>query len=49
MANRRTFQKHLSKKASREATKIARGVVREGGKIAKGFVKGLFRALNPFR
>jgi len=49
MTNRRTFGRRLSKKASREAKQITKGVVREGKKIATGFVKGFLNVFNPFR
>jgi hypothetical protein len=49
MSNRKTFRKQLSKKATREAKKITKGVVREGGRIIAGTVKGFLGAFSPFR
>jgi hypothetical protein len=49
MSNRKSFGRRLTKKATREAAKITKGVAREGGRIATGFVKGLINVFNPFR
>jgi len=49
MPNRKSFGKKLAKKATREAARIGKGMAREGGRIATGFVKGLLNVFNPFR
>ncbi len=51
MAKRRrqTIGRKLAKKAAKEIGQIAKGVTREGVKIAAGTVKGFLNAFNPFR
>jgi hypothetical protein len=50
MATRKSsFGNKLAKKSTREAKRIAKGVFREGRKIALGATKGFLSALNPFR
>jgi hypothetical protein len=49
VANRKSFGKQLRRTAKREARLIGKGVVKEGGKIAVGVIKGLLSILSPFR
>ena len=39
----------LQRKAKRESIRIARGVAKEGARIATGAVKGFLNVFNPFR
>jgi hypothetical protein len=48
MSKKKTLGKVLVKKAGSEAKKIGIGVVREGGRIITGTIRGFLRAFSPF-
>lgn len=48
MSKKKSSGKVLVKKATTEAAKIGKGIVREGGRIVAGTIKGLFGAFSPF-